>query len=304
VALERFVSSTERFWQVWEQHPFHSVGLGPFVDILPMDKLREWVGGAGLRYPSLQLINEGRRVPLGLYTKTLGSGPEAMSHLIDGQAASASLQSGSTAVFQSAEVMWEPLADLCSELSRETGFEAHANVYATPVGSRGTLAHYDMASAFLRQIYGRKHWQICEPRERWPLSNSPVSSADATRVVEEVVLSEGDCLYIPRGFIHSGWADEDAPSVHVTVSLAPITWLDAVLGIVGQLGAQEDFRECLPSARTESDQREALASARVRALIETLSTPALLEAVQSLMAPGRFAQPARGSMEELLRRRG
>jgi bifunctional lysine-specific demethylase and histidyl-hydroxylase NO66 len=100
---------------------------------------------------------------------------------------------------------------LLSLLELEFGCMVGANAYLTPpLASQGFAPHYDDIEAFCLQLQGHKRWKVYEPfhkAERLPR----VSSGDYTEddlqknnanMVLDIVLSPGDVLYMPRGWIH------------------------------------------------------------------------------------------------------
>src|SRR5436305_13147654 len=43
---------------------------------------------------------------------------------------------------------------------------------------------------------------------------------------ERTTLRQGDFLYIPRGLPHKAVAPADSPSLHLTVCITPVSWVD------------------------------------------------------------------------------
>jgi ribosomal protein L16 Arg81 hydroxylase len=160
---------------------------------------------------------------------------------------------------------------LCRNLEEELGFPVRANLYCTPGNSRGFNLHFDTHEVFVLQLFGKKQWQIYEPTVRLPLEFVPPlpfennrealkrfrggreSGQDEIRPTElgplvlEELLEPGDCLYLPRGFVHQAVA-HDEPSVHLTIGLHVLTWLDLLSVALGQAAYRnEDFRRALPA---------------------------------------------------------
>jgi hypothetical protein len=61
----------------------------------------------------------------------------------------------------------------------------------------------------------------------------------------DIELGPGDCLYVPRGFLHSATADVEG-SAHLTVGMLTYTWNDVLREVVGQAAEEVSFRESLP----------------------------------------------------------
>ncbi|MEG7364412.1 cupin domain-containing protein, partial [Pseudomonas citronellolis] len=119
-------------------------------------------------------------------------------------------------------------------------------------GSRGFDAHYDVHDVFILQVSGEKHWTVHPPVHEHPLPSQPWTQhreAIAARVDDEpvidTVLSAGDALYLPRGWVHSARSQE-ATSIHLTVGVSALTSLDVVSAVIDTLAADVEFRKSLP----------------------------------------------------------
>ncbi|BES93526.1 Ribosomal oxygenase 1 [Nesidiocoris tenuis] len=126
----------------------------------------------------------------------------------------------------------KPLLAVMSTLQEFFGCMVGANSYLTPPNSQGFAPHYDDIEAFILQLEGKKHWKVYKPRRKnevLPRFSSPnFSDSDLFEgPVFEGVLSPGDILYFPRGFIHQGRTMPGAHSLHVTLSIYQKTaWVD------------------------------------------------------------------------------
>jgi len=159
---------------------------------------------------------------------------------------------------------------LCRSLEEELGFPVRANLYCTPGNSRGFNLHFDTHEVFVLQLFGKKQWQIYEPTVRLPLEFVPplpfendrealkrfragrksgqdeIEPTELGPLVLEALLEPGDCLYLPRGFVHQAVA-HDEPSVHLTIGIHVLTWLDLLSVALGQAAYRnEDLRRALP----------------------------------------------------------
>uniref|UniRef100_A0A2P2MXR0 Bifunctional lysine-specific demethylase and histidyl-hydroxylase n=1 Tax=Rhizophora mucronata TaxID=61149 RepID=A0A2P2MXR0_RHIMU len=89
-----------------------------------------------------------------------------------------------------------------------------ANLYLTPPNSQGLAVHTDDHCVFVCQLFGMKQWTIYSqsnlllPRLYDPLDSihSKVDGSLAGHM--KFLLSEGDILYIPRGFPHEACTDD------------------------------------------------------------------------------------------------
>ncbi|KAK8951519.1 hypothetical protein KSP39_PZI003493 [Platanthera zijinensis] len=119
---------------------------------------------------------------------------------------------------------------------------AGANIYLTPPGSQGLTKHYDDHCVFVWQIFGQKQWRIFPRAEAFlPRLYEPLLAEKSLRQDEagcmDVLMREGDILYIPRGYPHEAHtifnmdeSCEDSPSrfsMHLTLGIEvepPFEW--------------------------------------------------------------------------------
>lgn len=82
-----------------------------------------------------------------------------------------------------------------------------ANLYMTPPGSQGLAKHYDDHCVFVCQLFGCKQWTISpRPTSMLPRLYDPIGSFHGSESSMsgsmQILLKEGDVLYIPRGYPH------------------------------------------------------------------------------------------------------
>eukprot|EP00873_Tetraselmis_striata_P000117 jgi/Tetstr1/420381/TSEL_011497.t1 len=129
---------------------------------------------------------------------------------------------------------------LVSEIGAEVGLFAGVNAYLTPPGATGLPAHYDDHDVLVLQLSGAKLWRLrapahpgvtlprlYEPREA--VRSLTRESGGSTPGVQEVLLQEGDALYVPRGWAHQatappadperGASEPPPPSLHLSLGL-------------------------------------------------------------------------------------
>ncbi|KAL8158753.1 hypothetical protein V2J09_000290 [Rumex salicifolius] len=112
-----------------------------------------------------------------------------------------------------------------------------ANLYLTPPNAQGLACHYDDHCVFVCQLRGTKLWTVfshplVELPRLYDCLEDPPDSVEGNR---EILLREGDVLYIPRGFPHKAFTftarDEDSAgaafSMHLTIAIEiepPFEW--------------------------------------------------------------------------------
>ncbi|KAK2632568.1 hypothetical protein EUGRSUZ_L01386 [Eucalyptus grandis] len=136
--------------------------------------------------------------------------------------------------FKSIAAITEGLASLFGQPS------VGANLYLTPRNSQGLARHYDDHCVLVCQLMGMKQWTISSPRNKLlprlyePLDGSQGSNVDAVpNACMQILLKEGDILYIPRGYVHEAHTTNDVQkdsaglSLHLTLAIeveAPFEW--------------------------------------------------------------------------------
>ncbi|KAL8149448.1 uncharacterized protein LOC141708754 [Apium graveolens] len=113
------------------------------------------------------------------------------------------------------------------------------NMYLTPPNSQGLACHYDDHCVFVCQLIGIKRWKVFHrPSLQLPRLYDPINKLENEEMVKDgstqVLLKEGDVLYIPRGVPHEACtvnndeSDEIAKfSLHLTLAIEvepPFEW--------------------------------------------------------------------------------
>ena len=193
-----------------------------------------------MRAPFIRLAKEGDVLAKDCYLSAAGFGAE-MPDQVDSAKVLAQFTAGATIVLQGLHRLWPPLIDFVRQAVDELGHPVQANAYITPPTNRGFDPHYDVHDVFVLQAAGQKRWIVHEPVHDHPLPSQPWTqhrAAIAERVnddpVIDTVLSEGDALYLPRGWIHSAQAMETT-SIHLTIGVSPLTGIDIARTVIDEL---------------------------------------------------------------------
>lgn len=134
------------------------------------------------------------------------------------------------------------LAAIREDLGLSALTQGRCLVYATPAG-KGTAPHFDQNLNFVLQLHGTKRWSLARnhhveaPLTRHtigqPLDPELQTYARAPMPEhmpehrQQITLTPGSLLFVPRGTWHATHADSDALSLNFTFT-AP-TWLDLLL---------------------------------------------------------------------------
>ncbi|WP_412543846.1 cupin domain-containing protein [Longispora sp. K20-0274] len=203
----------------------------------------------------VSVVTDGRRVPGGTYTWSGRPVQPGFADVVRPARLTTLLRDGSTVVLESLHRTWPPVGDLCRRLSWETGLPVGANAYLTPAGSQGFAHHHDTHAVLIVQTSGSKTWQVHAPVLTDPLEHQPfraerVSDADWARLRHgtpqlETVLRVGDALWIPRGWVHNGFAT-DEHSLHLSLAFPALTGHWIATQLLARLDAVEELRAEVP----------------------------------------------------------
>lgn len=305
--LSRLVSvPSEEFAQrIWSREPLLSRAAdlpGTFEDLFSAAAVDELVATRGLRTPFLRMAKEGSTLPERSFTRGGGIGAAVADQASD-DAVLRHFSEGATLVLQGLHRTWEPIVRFSQDLAGELGHPVQVNAYVTPAQNTGFSDHYDVHDVFVLQIAGEKRWRIRPPVHELPLRDEPWTdhraavedSAASTTPLIETTFAPGDCLYLPRGFLHSATA-VGGTSIHLTIGVHSWTRRhvadELVRAAVRRASDDPSLRTALPlgtdlvGAGVASAQVEDVREALLRALAEVDAT----ELAAGLAGAARAAQ--------------
>jgi bifunctional lysine-specific demethylase and histidyl-hydroxylase NO66 len=214
--------------QYWGQQPLLSpaddLPATGFAELLDAQAIDELVSKRGLRTPFLRVAKNGATLADRAFTGPGGVGAGIADQVSDDKLVRL-FADGSTLVLQALHRVWPPILEFCQRLAAELGHPVQANAYVTPPQNQGFSAHYDVHDVFVLQIEGEKRWRIHQPILESPLRDQPWADRKAQverRAQEppliEALLRPGDCLYLPRGYLHAATA-LGGVSTHLTLGV-------------------------------------------------------------------------------------
>jgi ribosomal protein L16 Arg81 hydroxylase len=221
---------------------------------------------------------------------------------------------GHSLVLNQLEKTWPPLAPLLAMLGEVFCARIGVNAYLTPVGSKAFPVHIDNHDAFILQVFGEKVWQLHQLEhlpvpahnleykqdlQMPPLWDNPGTSPR----LAELRLRPGDLLYIPRGMPHCAVA-KDAPSLHLTVSINALYWLDFLKAAVEQVCfALPTLRRALPPRFVSEPQIQEEMRSEFGKALESFQEKASFEATLAVVMRRRVrlqGYPQDGHISQLL----
>ncbi|MGV3489800.1 MAG: cupin domain-containing protein [Devosia sp.] len=185
--------------------------------------------------------------------------------------------SGQTIILNSVEDFDPSVAQLARSIETEMGARVQVNSYLTPPAAQGFKAHYDTHDVLVVQIEGKKLWKVYGADSACPLNemvNGDPRISSSAQPPEELLLSAGDVLYIPRGWVHEASTHESA-SLHLTLGLHPPLGKDLLISAVeGLVAKHRELREALPIGALTDPRNRAALEARFARLVALLSAGA------------------------------
>ncbi len=225
-----------------------------YRDLFSAAAVDELLSERGLRTPFLRMAKDGSTLAERSFTSGAGVGATIADQL-DDTAVWRQFADGATIVLQALHRTWSPITDFTARLGTELGHPVQANAYVTPPQNRGFDDHYDVHDVFVLQIEGSKRWIIHEPVHPDPLRDQPwtdrrdaVAEAATRPPVIDTVLQPGDCLYLPRGWLHAAQA-QGAVSIHLTLGIH--NWTRYAV-------AEQLMQDALARMRQDPEQRASL----------------------------------------------
>jgi bifunctional lysine-specific demethylase and histidyl-hydroxylase NO66 len=168
-------------------------------------------------------------------------------------------EGGATIVLQGLHLTRPAIGAFCRSLEDTLGHPAQANAYYTPRSAQGLPVHHDTHDVFVLQVAGKKRWLVYVPALEMPLKDQRYSAdlGAPGKAVEDRALRPGDMLYLPRGWLHEALTS-DRDSLHLTIGVNVVTWLDAFKAVLEELGDDVRFRRSWQSGDDTDDLVEAL----------------------------------------------
>lgn len=193
------------------------------------------------------------------------------------------LRGGATLILNRVDARHELLRSLCLDVSKLTGQHTLANGYLA-FGQRPSFGkHWDCHDVFAMQLSGRKRWQLYRPTFELPLphqTSKDHKQACPAEPVLDIILEQGDILYIPRGWWHCA-TPVGEPTFHVAVGVHPAAVRDYFSWL-----CEEKLPELLSCRRSLGfdGSAEALVRAATREVLDVFESPQYLDEYLRLIA--------------------
>jgi hypothetical protein len=256
-----------------------------------LDDIDAAVTGGGLRPPAIRLTRDGEIIPPAGWTRRARCGSVWVDDLVEPGRVLDLYAAGSTIVLQSLQRWWAPLTRFCRQLELELAHATQANAYLSPPGGSGFAPHHDTHDVFVLQVSGSKEWALRPSVIELPLDRHANRTVDAAAqpVIDEFTLHPGDCLYLPRGTVHSARAAA-TPSLHLTIGLNATTRHDIAALLIDH--AADDLRFRQPAEFSDATDPAALGPVIQSVAAELQNWLATLDAPDYVVMAERLADRA------------
>ncbi|MBL6934721.1 MAG: hypothetical protein ISR48_04855 [Alphaproteobacteria bacterium] len=161
---------------------------------------------------------------------------------------------GATIVLNHQETLSSGISSVEIALQKAFGAPSSCNAYCSFREKPGFGPHFDTMDVFVLHISGQKRWNIYEGRFDLAVDTPGFNGGSfpqeyhdqaCGKVAEELIMSPGDFLYVPKGLYHAALAHDDA-CLHLSFGMTrPLGW-NLVQLLAQDLPKHSLFREPLP----------------------------------------------------------
>jgi cupin superfamily protein len=259
-------------------------GTDGFSELFSRAEAERLVAATGLRAPGFRLVKAGERVDG--YVTDIPWRPRPFTGTAEVRRVLQEFERGATIVLQALHMTHQPVAAFSRELELELGHPVQVNAYYTPRAAQGLPVHHDTHDVFVLQVSGSKRWLVYDPVLELPLRSQKYKEelGRPGPTVLDVTLTPGDTLYLPRGWLHEALTS-DADSLHLTVGVNVITWLDAIKAALDDAGDTLAFRRSLEAGDAQ-DALDALAGRLTHDDVERRRSERLISRARPELADG------------------
>ncbi|MDQ6930554.1 MAG: cupin domain-containing protein [Candidatus Eremiobacteraeota bacterium] len=277
--------------EYYERKPLYIARDDPsyYTDYFSLAALEEVLYGGEIPAQSVNIFRDGIPARVESFTRksmriNSNKALKTDAEVIDPDRVSALFAHGCSVVLDRVQTYSPSVRNLCRGIEWFFGHKVSTNLYLTPAGNQGFAAHYDTHDTLLLQVEGSKHWKIYGAGFDLPIDDDPrfFHNKKTTKKGEalfEIEFRPGDLLYLPRGFMHEGTANEKL-SMHLTIGLYPAKWSD----ILGQTLADGIFEEAVLRAAIATNDPPDFSSPEISQALARVFSPDKLSRSASLLA--------------------
>lgn len=236
---------------------------GFFDSLLTINDIDEYIANQELFYPDVLIKNKIKQKEFQPWAFELNKFPTIP---IDKERLYQELSQGETLILNSLQKKIPKFNQYITETANRWGVRLSANIYITPAQNQGLDWHCDYHDVLVFQIEGSKKWNLVDETpsliDRNVISNLD-DKKDFTKC-KEILLNEGDTLYIPRGIYHMA-SSENNNSTHITLGITSLKINSIFEAFLKDSFQQREFRYSFNKINNEKSKAELLEEIKVYA---------------------------------------
>jgi hypothetical protein len=164
------------------------------------------------------------------------------------------LRQGATLVLDLIETLSPEIAAVGAMLEVVTGAPLSCNAYCSWNQQQGFGSHFDTMDVFVLHIAGTKTWHVYDGRFEHPMEVPGYNHPSFPRehhekakgnLLQEMTLTPGDMLYLPKGQYHDALASSEV-CLHLSFGITEATGHDLIGILARDLPTDPLFRRSLP----------------------------------------------------------
>jgi len=244
INVEQFMS------EYWEKQPLYiSRDNASFITgLLTATSIFEQLTKRHLYFPGVQLTRASSPITAQEYSDSKQKiNAEQIKHFHE---------EGATVVWSKIHDSFASVRALCLEIQSALKLPCSANAYLSPASQQGFNAHYDSHDVFIVQVSGSKTFRFYTDGLLLPYNDERFDrdKHHAGAKTEEIQLSAGDTLYIPRGMMHDAVAAQGEASLHITFGVYTATYKELMQQSLELLsGSQTTLRSTIEALKPGQD---------------------------------------------------
>jgi ribosomal protein L16 Arg81 hydroxylase len=245
----------EFFARNWEREPLLCPRTEPqyFDNLLTLDDVDQVLSTIKLRGQDIRVARDARMLSPSTYLVK----PSDPHSDVDAEKVYQLFDQSHTIIINGIDRWWAPMGRFAGALEGLIHGKVQVNVYITPQSAVGFGPHFDTHDVFLLQITGSKAWRYWDSGVKVPLQDQEYGGEPGhVEQTRDLVLTPGDSLYLPRGWIHGAIAQDDI-SIHATVGFHPLRWVDVLEEVADIIAhGRDEIRYSVPVFSDPTDEKD------------------------------------------------
>ena len=231
------------------QRPFLATGREDrFSEFFRFEDLEHLVNQTNIWAPNrLDVLMDTKKVPPNTFFDQLQL-VNGVRYRLNTHALQKLLSGGASLVLIDIDGMTKGLKKLKEILAGYSGAKVEANLYYSQPRHQAFEIHFDVHEVCAFQVAGAKRWRVYQQAHKFPINHLAFLSGDVAKherakgpVSMDLVMSEGDFLYLPSGYYHQAICT-NSTSIHLSYSIVEMIGLDVVSELFDTGVLDEFFR--------------------------------------------------------------